>query len=197
MSTSPSRSREERVNEVIAAYLEAEEAGPAPDCKQFLAQHADVAAEVEAFLADRHRFTQAAESALPPQRGLGATNRDRTARVWDAATGREVAVLRGHERAVHSAAFSADGRWVVTTSEDGTARIWEAATGKEQFTLRGHQDAVKSAVFSPDGQQVLTTSWDGTVRLWPVDPLPYALARKPRELTAEERARYELPERSP
>ena len=31
---------------------------------------------------------------------------------------------------VNSAAFSPDGRFVVTASEDGTARVWEAATGK-------------------------------------------------------------------
>ncbi len=39
---------------------------------------------------------------------------------------------------------------------------------------------------------VLTVSWDGTARLWPVDPLPIAEARKPRELTEEERERFEV-----
>jgi WD40 repeat protein len=113
------------------------------------------------------------------------------ARIWHAATGKLHTVLRGHANAVNSAAFSADSKWVVTTS-DSTARIWDVATGKELFTLRGHQDAVKSAVFSPDGQQVLTVSSDGTARLWPVDPLPLALARKPRELTPQERERFEI-----
>jgi WD40 repeat protein len=80
----------------------------------------------------------------------------------------------------------------VTTSEDHTARIWDVATGKEYFTLTGHRDAVTSAAFSPDGRQVVTTSWDGTARLWPVDPLPLAVARKPRELTPEERERFEV-----
>jgi WD40 repeat protein/tRNA A-37 threonylcarbamoyl transferase component Bud32 len=125
-------------------------------------------------------------------RWVDTTYKDRTARIWDAATGKLHAVLRGHERAVHSAAFSRDSRWVVTTSEDHTARIWDVATGKEYFTLTGHRDAVTSAAFSPDGRQVVTTSWDGTARLWPVDPLPLAIARKPRELTPEERERFEV-----
>jgi WD40 repeat protein len=125
-------------------------------------------------------------------RWIDTNYKDRTARLWNAATGKLHAILRGHERAVHSAAFSPDGRYVVTASEDKTARIWEVATGKEYFTLRGHEDAVTSAAFSPNGKRVLTTSWDGTARIWPVDPLPLAVARKPRELTAEERERFEI-----
>jgi hypothetical protein len=31
------------------------------------------------------------------------------------------------------------------------------------------------------------------VRLWPVDPLPLARARKPRELTLAERERFAVP----
>jgi hypothetical protein len=56
------------------------------------------------------------------------TSEDKTARIWDAATGKELAVLRGHEGQVNSAAFSPDGSRIVTTSTDATARIWDAAT---------------------------------------------------------------------
>ena len=91
---------------------------------------------------------------------------DNTARVWEAATGRELAVLRGHEGPVSSAAFSPDGRWVVTASWDNTARVWEATTGEELGVLRGHKDGVRSAAFSPDGRWVVTASDDGTARVW-------------------------------
>ena len=50
---------------------------------------------------------------------------DRTARLWDAASGKELAVLQGHKDPVRSAAFSPDGAKVVTASDDGTARIWQ------------------------------------------------------------------------
>jgi WD40 repeat protein len=115
---------------------------------------------------------------------------DRTARVWDAGTGALLFVLQGHTQSVHSAEFSKDGRRLVTASEDRTARVWDVASGKELITLRGHEDDVKTARFSADGEMVLTVSWDGSARLWPVDPLPLAQARRPRELTGEERERF-------
>jgi WD40 repeat protein len=45
--------------------------------------------------------------------------------LWDAATGEQVAVLRGNDDAVLSAAFSLDGARVVTASHDKTARVWD------------------------------------------------------------------------
>jgi WD40 repeat protein len=50
---------------------------------------------------------------------------DKTARIWDAASAKEIAVLRGHDDTVRSAAFSSDGSRIVTASSE-TARIWDA-----------------------------------------------------------------------
>jgi len=49
---------------------------------------------------------------------------DETARLWDAGTGAEIAVLGGHVNGVRSAAFSPDGARVVTASMDQRARLW-------------------------------------------------------------------------
>jgi hypothetical protein len=92
---------------------------------------------------------------------------DKTARIWDAATGQPIAQLKGHEGAVYSAAFSPDGRRIVTASEDKTARIWDAATGQPiGQPLKGHEGAVYSAAFSPDGKRIVTASEDKTARIW-------------------------------
>jgi WD40 repeat protein len=77
-------------------------------------------------------------------------------------------ILRGHERAIMSAAFSPDGRTIVTASIDGTSRLWDAATGQETAVLCGHEDVVTSAAYSRDGKTVLTASEDKTARLWDV-----------------------------
>ena len=66
-----------------------------------------------------------------------------------------------------SAAFSPDGKRIVTASSDKTARIWDAASGKPiGEPLKGHEDAVNSAAFSPDGRRIVTGSWDKTARIW-------------------------------
>lgn len=68
--TNESSVRELRVNEAIAAYLEAVDAGHAPDAKEFVAQNSDIAAELEAFFANRDEFERMAE---PLQPAGGAT----------------------------------------------------------------------------------------------------------------------------
>jgi WD40 repeat protein len=101
----------------------------------------------------------------PSGRSITASE-DKTARIWDAATGKEIAVLRGHEDVVNSAAFGPDGSRIITASGDNTARIWDAATGREIMVLRGHEGVVNSAAFSPDGSRIVTASGDKTARIW-------------------------------
>ena len=88
------------------------------------------------------------------------------ARVRDAASLREIAVLGGHDQAIWSAAFSSDGTRIVTASEDRTSRVWDAATGRELGVLRGHRGIVRFAAFSRDGTRIVTTSDDKTARIW-------------------------------
>ena len=94
-------------------------------------------------------------------------SRDKTARVWDAATGKTARHARWDMRdAVRSAQFSPDGTRIVTASGDKTARVWDAATGKTLATLAGHEGRCGSAQFSPDGTRIVTASDDKTARVW-------------------------------
>ncbi len=64
----------------------------------------------------------------PDGQWLATASDEKFARIWEAATGREVARMT-HEGFVNHVAFSPDGRWVATASDDGTARVWEASAG--------------------------------------------------------------------
>jgi WD40 repeat protein len=91
---------------------------------------------------------------------------DRTARVWNAKTGKPLTEALRHEDLVFSAQFSPDTLRVVTASSDNTARVWDAQTGKPLIEPLRHEDWVTSAQFSRDGAWVLTASSDGTARVW-------------------------------
>ena len=81
---------------------------------------------------------------------MRAASLDFSARIWDATTGRELTVLRGHTDAVRSAAFSPDGKRIVTASEDETARIWDAAKGRNRGPART-RIAVRPPPSAPTG----------------------------------------------
>jgi hypothetical protein len=123
---------------------------------------------------------------------IATTSMDQTARLWDAATGRQIAVLTGHRSFVTSAAFSKDGSRIVTGSSDNTARVWDTETGWETALLDGHRDGVDSVAFSTDGRRVFTTAGNGTARIWEVFPtlqnlVDTAKAELPRCLTEKQR----------
>src|SRR3990170_1404202 len=102
----------------------------------------------------------------PDGRRIVTASHDRTAKIWDTATGQLIRTLQGHRNVVCAASFSPDGQRVVTASRDGTAKIWDVATGQLIHTLQGHQGGVYSASFSPDGRWVVTASDDHTARIW-------------------------------
>ena len=82
--------------------------------------------------------------------------------IYDAFTGAEVALFRGHTRSVLSVAYSRDGRTLATTSSDNTVRLWDAATGTLKNTLTG---GVYSVAYSPDGSTLATGGYRDA-RLW-------------------------------
>ena len=90
----------------------------------------------------------------------------RTARLWDAETGRPVGGLLGHKDDILGVAYSPDGRRVATASVDGTARLWDAATGRPSGEPMKHRSGVYATAFGPDGSLVATASDDGTAQVW-------------------------------
>ena len=74
--------------------------------------------------------------------------------------------LAGHSGWVHSVAFSADGKWLVSGSEDKTLRVWEVGSGKCINTLQRPSDRIRAVAVSPDGQFLASGGDDSQVMLW-------------------------------
>ena len=94
---------------------------------------------------------------------------DNTARVWNAATGQTMFVLKGHSGGVNYVAVNPrNPGQLITGSDDYTARLWNI--GGEQLLpeLHGHIGGISSAVFGPNAsiRNLVTAGFDGSTRLW-------------------------------
>lgn len=87
---------------------------------------------------------------------------DRTVRVWNLETGREVHCLRGHTRAIRALQF--DEAKLITGSMDHTIRVWNWRKGECIRTLEGHTEGVVCLNF--DANILASGSVDMTVKIW-------------------------------
>ena len=51
-------------------------------------------------------------------------------KLWEAASGKLLRTLEGHENYVYSVAFDPAGRTLASGSVDNTVKLWEVASGK-------------------------------------------------------------------
>ena len=112
-----------------------------------------------------HRDSITSACTSPDDRQVLTASRDRTARIWDLAIGKEVRAIHC-PAAVACAIFSGDGRQVITAGEDTAIRVWDAGSGESVRTLEGHGRPVGCLCLSPDGSRLLSGGKDQTARLW-------------------------------
>ncbi len=130
--------------------------------------------------------------------GLGGmlsnrNEREKAVVLWDVASGQELVTLRGFSKGTVNAAFTPDGKRLVSAAGDGRIKLWDVrpareqdgvasgqetvdkasqarshgpASGRGSFTVWGHEDAVNGVVFSPDRDRLASASDDGTVKIW-------------------------------
>ena len=66
---------------------------------------------------------------------------------------------------MNSAAYSPDGREIVSASWDNSIHIWDSVTGERKSILRLHTEGVNSAAYSPDGRKIVSASRDRTINI--------------------------------
>jgi len=108
------------------------------------------------------RITSVAFS--PDNRWAATGSEDRTVRVWEVATGRQ---LRRFSQPSGPVAFSPDGRYLATAASDGGISLRDVRTWEEVKTLP-RRGWLKSLAFSPKGDKLLSGEDSSTVRLWDV-----------------------------
>jgi WD40 repeat protein len=91
---------------------------------------------------------------------------DGSIRFWDAATGKQLRVLMGHDSEIRDIAWSRDRRTLASASSDKTIRLWDTETGKTTAVLRG-EEGVSRMAWSPDALRI-ASSRGSSVSVWSV-----------------------------
>jgi WD40 repeat protein/tRNA A-37 threonylcarbamoyl transferase component Bud32 len=99
-------------------------------------------------------------------RRIASASTDRTVRVWDATTGRDMLVSAKRSSAVNAVVLSPDGKRVASGSNDKTVQVWNTLDGSHIHTYRDHLGYVTALAWSPDGMRIASAGVDRSVRVW-------------------------------
>ena len=93
------------------------------------------------------------------ERQIVTASADKTVRVWDVRSGKQLTEPLKHDGEIDSVQFSPDGKRIVTASTDKNAQgcgMWQS--GKQLLDTLEHHGDLHSAEFSPDGRRIVTAS---------------------------------------
>jgi WD40 repeat protein len=107
---------------------------------------------------------------MPRGKQIATASFDRTVRIIDIETGKEVRKMVGeHPGAAWFVAVSPDGKRIASSGADGMVRLWDSGTGKQLAVFKGHTQGVHGIAYSRDGKRLLSAGSDNSARLWSID----------------------------
>ncbi len=109
---------------------------------------------------------------------IATGSHDKTVRIWDAGSGKQLLTLRGYIGASGGDQpgifFSSDGKRIVARADHKTVKGWDAQTGKEIFTRSINGKSFGSGcAFSPDGQRMAAGFMPTFEQSGKPPPMPY------------------------
>jgi cytochrome c len=97
---------------------------------------------------------------------LLSASADRTVRLWDPTTRRELLRYEGQDEPLVSLALSHDGAIVAAGGAGGTIMLWRSGDGSFIRALYAHQGPVFALAFTPDGGRLVSGGLDAVIRVW-------------------------------
>jgi WD40 repeat protein len=75
----------------------------------------------------------------PDGKTLASASWDKTVKLWNVATGKELKSLTKDQGQIWSVSYAPDGKTLAFAGIDGTVELWDAVTGKELASLTMNQ----------------------------------------------------------
>ena len=100
---------------------------------------------------------------------------EKSVRIWDVETGKEVGVFAGHDDPVQDCFVSSDKKLLVTFDQSGTVRLWDVTTGKILRTIKVRTPADRDWPYPNfkvrvDGDAKLLVAWTPSrLTLWDLE----------------------------
>lgn len=130
-------------------------------------KHRAFAGEPGFHVAAAHSGAIKALAVLPRSGWIATGGEDRLVKLWDPASGAELARFSGHNAAVRAITACHDGSCIVSGDADGTIKRWDVAKKEETATVRAHLAPIRAIVMAPGDGALLTATEFGEIRLWP------------------------------
>lgn len=97
---------------------------------------------------------------------IATGSQDKTARIWEWPSGRELKSFKDHGDTVTAVCFSPDGKSLYTASMDHSLRRFDVDKGILTRTFTGHNDVVNGLVVSADGKRIVSSGTEPNLRWW-------------------------------